>query len=280
MVNLIHEQNEILSYYNAGAERKRLYTGIGKIEFERTKEIISRYLSQGRQVIYDIGGGTGEYSRWLSEMGHEVHLLELSPKAVEYAKEINRNLKKPIFNIEVADALTLKQPDESADMVLFMGPLYHLTEKDDRIKALNEAKRVLKKQGILTAAAISRYGSTLWGLSVFGSKNDFINDDMFMEMIDRELDDGQHIRPEKYPYFIPRSFFHLPGELKEEIEEAHLKHEKTLAVEGPIWIVPAFEEKWAEDSSRERLLAITRKVEGHESILGMSPHLLAIARKE
>jgi hypothetical protein len=79
--------------------------------------------------------------------------------------------------------------------------------------------------------------------------------------------------------FIARAFFHLPEELKEEIHAVGFKHENTMAVEGPTWIVPAFEEKWANDSSRTRLLEISRMVESHENIMGMSPHLLAVARK-
>lgn len=277
--NDLREYNEIIEYYNSGKEIDRLQKGIGKIEFVRTKEIISRYLPSQKQVIYDIGGGTGEYSRWLSQLGHEVHLLELAPKAVVCAKEINTNLTNPIFNIEVADALSLNRPNESVDIVLLMGPLYHLIRRSNRLKALQEARRVLKTGGIIFASAISRYSSSLWGLSVFGQKNDFIDDDAFIKMIDRELTTGHHIRPKKYPRFIARSFFHLPEELRIEIEEAGFKNEKMLAVEGPIWIVPAFEEKWENENSRERLLKISQKVETDKNIMGMSPHLLAIATK-
>lgn len=280
------DHEEILDFYNSGAEIKRLQTGIGKLEFERSKEIISRYLGGSNQnsvnnmlIIYDIGGGTGEYARWLAGMGHEVHLLELSPKAIDYARELNKNLERPIAQMQVANALSLELPDESADMVLLMGPLYHLTERSDRIKALKEAGRVLKEGGILITSAISRYGSTLWGLSVFGQKNHFIDDEIFFEMIDRELTNGQHVRPEKYPGFIARSFFHLPGELKEEIQDAGFIHENMITVEGPVWIVPLFEEKWENTGSRNRLLDICKKVEAHENIMGMSPHILGIARK-
>lgn len=271
MVSNSQEYKEILEFYNAGVEKDRLNTGIGKIEFERTKEIILRYSGEKKQIIFEVGGGTGEYSRWLSGLGHQVHLLELSPNAVEYARELNKSVKQPIFEIEAANAIALDQPDEIADIVLLMGPIYHLTEKSDRLKALKEAKRVLKKGGILVTAAISRYGSTLWGLSVFGQKNDFIDDDVFYSMIARELADGQHIRPEKYPGFIARAFFHLPGEIRGEIEAAGFKYEKTIAVEGAVWIVPGFEEKWANSCSRKRLLEISRMVETHENIMGMSP---------
>lgn len=271
---------EILDYYNGGAEKDRLRRGIGQIEFERTKELIARYLPAEKKVIYDIGGGIGVYSRWLAEMGHEVHMFELAPEAAKYAMEMREAHPSFKYSIEVADARQLDRPDNSADFVLLMGPLYHLTERSERIKALREAKRVLKKNGVMVVSAVSRFGSALWGLSVYGDKNDFIEDDDFMEMIGRELTDGQHIRPEKYPHFVARAFFHTPAELESEMEEACLPYEKIAAVEGPVWIVPAFEEKWARLESRARLLEICRMVEEQKSLIGMSPHFLAVARNK
>ena len=64
-----------------------------------------------------------------------------------------------------------------------MGPLYHLQNKSDRIKALNEAHRVLKKGGLLIAAGISKFSSTTWALSVYGNGCDFIDDDIYMNML-------------------------------------------------------------------------------------------------
>ncbi|WP_232101746.1 hypothetical protein [Paenibacillus sp. URB8-2] len=145
--------------------------------------------------------------------------------------------------------------------------------------ALEEAFRLLKPGGTLLAAAISRFGSTLWGLSVYGQKNDILEEQPFMSMIERELADGQHIRPEEYPNFIARAFFHLPNELKEEIEESGFNHLSTAAVEGPVWIVPTLAEKWGNPESRAALLRISSIVEEQESLLGMSPHLLAAAKK-
>ena len=141
--------NEILEFYNSGAEIGRLERGIGKIEYERTKEIILRYLPKERATIYDVGGGVGVYSKWLGDLGHEVHLIELSPYAVDYAKNNDASANSIIHNIEVGDARNINKPDESADIVLLMGPMYHLVNIEDRVKALNEAKRVLKKGGLL-----------------------------------------------------------------------------------------------------------------------------------
>jgi ubiquinone/menaquinone biosynthesis C-methylase UbiE len=271
---------EVLEYYNGGAEIGRLERGIGKIEYERTKEIISRYLPNKKIIIYDIGGGVGVYAKWLGTLGHEVHLIELSPNAVEYAKKNNELEGSPITSIETGDARYIKRQDESADIILLMGPMYHLTSIEDRLKALNEAKRVLKRGGLLICGAITRYGSMLSAISVYGAKNKVLEEEEFSNMIKSEITVGQHIRPDKYPGFIARSYFHLPKEIANEISNAGFKVEKNFAVEGPTWIVPDLDVVWDSDCSKKTILDTARMVEEDEHIMAMSPHFLTIAIKE
>ena len=92
------------------------------------------------------------------------------------------------------DARDVDKPDNSADMVLLMGPLYHLLEKNERLRVLSEANRVLKPGGILIAAGISKFSSATWALSVYGN-NVFLDDDIYMNMIKREMDTGEHLKP-------------------------------------------------------------------------------------
>ena len=68
----------VLAGYNAGIEWNRLNTGIGRIEFAYTKELLVSHLPPSPAVIYDIGGGYGEYAWWLTSLGYEVHLFDLS----------------------------------------------------------------------------------------------------------------------------------------------------------------------------------------------------------
>ena len=81
--------NSALTYYESGFEHNRLRTGIGLIEFERTKEILLEKLPKAPAVIYDIGGAYGEYSWWLTSLGYEVHLFDLFPKNIEMSKELS-----------------------------------------------------------------------------------------------------------------------------------------------------------------------------------------------
>ena len=271
--------DEILDYYAVGKEEQRLQHGIGLLEYARTRELLLRCLPPPPAVVYDIGGGTGAYALWLARLGYTVHLLELSPHNVEKARKGSAaQPEHPLAAAAVADARQIDRPDTSADAVLLMGPLYHLCERKDRLQALDEARRLLKPGGLLVAAAISRFGSLLYGMSTYGQSTWLLEEPEFTAMVARELADGQHIRPEGYPLFT-RAFFHLPGELRAELEEAGFAEVDLLAVEGPGWIAPNFEQLWAEESHHEPVFKMVRQVEREESLLGLSPHLLGIGRK-
>lgn len=273
--------NEIRNFYNNGAEIGRLERGLGIVEFHRTKEILSRYIDGGK-VIYDIGGGIGMYAAWLAKKGNEVHLIELAENAVEYAKANMMQVCR--FIAETGNALNINRPDESADVVLLMGPLYHLRDREDRMQALREAFRVLKKGGLLVAAGISKFSSMTWALSVYGEKQnvnlvEFLDDPAFFNMIKGEMTTGDHIRPKEYPKFIAEAYFTTSEEMKSEIAEVGFAVEKAIAVEGCIWFTPHLQEKWADEASRERLLEIVRIMETEPEMMGMSPHFLVVARK-
>ena len=272
---------EIYDFYNNGAEIGRLERGLGKVEFFRTKEILARYIDTGK-VIYDIGGGIGMYAAWLAKKGNEVHLIELAEKAVEYAKA--NMMQDCRFIAETGDARHINRTDESADVVLLMGPLYHLRDREDRLLTLRESFRVLKKGGLLVAAGISKFSSMTWALSVYGEKKnenlvEFIDDPVFFNMIKGEMTTGDHIRPKEYPKFIAESYFTTAEEMNAEVAEAGFTVDKAIAVEGCIWFTPHREEKWEDEASRERLLDIVRMTESESEMIGMSPHFLVVARK-
>lgn len=271
----MEEIREVYDFYNQGAKIGRLDRGLGKLEFCRTKEIIWPYLT-AKQTIYDVGGGIGAYSAWLAELGNRVHLLELAPAAVEYAKE-HQNADYP-YSAEVCDARSIPREDESADLVLLMGPLYHLQSPDDRQKVIAEAYRVLKKDGILVSAGISKFSCTTWAISTYG-ENKCLEDPAYQEMIREELASGNHNRPKEYPHFLAQAFFHTPNQLQEELERAGFHTIKKCAVEGIVWFTPLLNEKWENGKSREILLNLIRMTESEESILGMSPHFMIVSKK-
>ena len=88
-------------------------------------------------AILDIGGGAGTYAGWLAQSGYEVHLVDAMPNLVEEARSYSESLTRPIATCTVGDARRRERASRSVDIVLLLGPLYHLTIASDRARALS-----------------------------------------------------------------------------------------------------------------------------------------------
>jgi ubiquinone/menaquinone biosynthesis C-methylase UbiE len=260
--------DEIIAHYNRIPEDERLLSGWGALEQARTQEIVLRHLPPPPGRVLDVGGGSGAYSIWLAGLGYEVHLVDLVPVHVEHALASSAGLA----SATVGDARHLRQPAASVDAVLLLGPLYHLTERRDRIAALREARRVLRASGCLFAAAISRFASLLDGLA-----RGFLDDPGFARILDRDLLEGQHRNRTGNLDYFTTAYFHQPADLRGEIQEAGFASVQLLAVEGPAGLARDFPERWADAVRREQLLDLVRRVESEPALLGASPHLVAVA---
>jgi ubiquinone/menaquinone biosynthesis C-methylase UbiE len=271
---------DVLAYYNNGGEENRLHTDLGLIEFARTKEIILENIKEN-SVIYDIGGGYGEYSWWLASLGHNVYLYDLSEKNVEMAKEMGQEIPEySLKKIEVADARKIDQPNCSADVILLFGPLYHIVDFQERQEALKESYRLLKPGGKIFTAVITRYATILWAISTFGIKHELLCEKEFMGMIEREIKDGQHIKNINSKYTgLGRSFFYLPDELEDDLTKAGFKETEVFGVIGPGWLVPNIDEQWKDLEKREAILRVVRMLEKEKPIMGLSTHLLSMSKK-
>ena len=254
---------EIRAYYETGVEAERLREGYSRVEFERTKEIVARCLPAGRARVLDVGGGPGAYADWLAGEGHEVRLVDAAPLHVQQALERAQGR----FTAVEGDARSLDEPDGAYDVVLLLGPLYHLTEREDRLKALREAHRVLRPAGVVVAAVISRFASLLDGLS-----RRYLGDPRFWRIVEQDLADGQHRAPLGDAHLFTTAFFHRPEELAQEVEAAGFALDAVLGVEGPGWLA-------IDSADFEDILRVARAVEAEPSLLGASAHLLAVGHK-
>ncbi len=270
-------QAGIVDYYSQSYyEDERLGAGTGRFEYARTQEIIRRYLpADGALTILDVGGATGAYSFWLAGLGHGVHLIDMVPHHVEIARQRSEAGPVRLKSAEVGDARSLAYPDGCADMVLLMGPLYHLVERAERLAALQEGCRVLRPGGRMFCSAISRYASMLSGFSAR-----LLDDPEFEGIVDRDLRDGQHRNPSPGKDYFTTAYFHQPAGLRAEIAGAGLACEKVVGVEGP-WCVMSELNGWLDEQGRYYDLALkyARAIEEEESLLGASFHLLGVARK-
>ena len=270
-----HERldREIAAHYAEVPERQRL--GPLSLERVRTWELLGRHLPPPPAVVLDVGGAAGIYALPLAARGYEVHLVD--PMAVHVGEALRASGQQPetpLAGATVGDARHLDRPDASVDAVLLQGPLYHLTDRADRVRALGEARRVLRPDGVVAAAAISRFASTMDGLL-----RGYLDDPAFEAIVERDLRDGQHRNPTGRPEWFTTAYFHLPEELPGEVAEAGLRLHAVVAVEGPAWMFPGIEQRLADPARRERVLRAIRRVETEPSLLGASSHLLAVARR-
>ncbi|HWS30125.1 MAG TPA: class I SAM-dependent methyltransferase [Clostridia bacterium] len=270
---------DVLAGYNAGIEKNRLREGLGLIEFERTKEILLALLPPAPAVIYDIGGGYGEYAYFLTALGYEVHLYDLSEKNIEMSLEFGKECGLALKTAEVADARSIDRPGASADAILLFGPLYHIVKYNERQLCLKECYRLLKPGGLLFAAAITRYATMLWAVTTY-DQNALLDEGAFCEMLETEIKTGDHIKNPASRYRgMGRSYFHLPEELKGEIEAAGFCKADVRGAIGPCWLIPNLDEAWKDKEKRESIMKIVRLCDKEESIMGLSTHILGIARK-
>ena len=276
----------VLAGYNAGIERDRLRAGIGLIEFERTKEILLEKLPKPPAVIYDIGGAYGEYSWWLSSLGYEVHLFDLSETNIKMSEELaveypNVSLKSAM----ICDARSIPRPDKSADAILLMGPLYSITEYEERILAIKESHRLLKDDGILFSAALTPYSVLVSRLAVYHEndtkKRKELDDPAVISIIERALVDGCYINPErKIANGLGSSHLHTAKALREELSCGGFDTLSVHGVMGGAWLAPNLNELLENEETRKVLMKTVRMLDTHEEIIGLSGHLLAVSRKE
>jgi len=271
--DMLAPPREVLDYYDRFPEESRLASGPFKLEFERTKDMLTRFLPPAPARVIDVGGAAGTYSAWLTERGYDVHLIDATPRLVVEARQRNATLRKPIASISLGDARSLPEPDRSAAVVIIMGPLYHLPSSGDRLTALREAHRVLTPGGTVVTAAISRYASALDGLARK------VLDPAFLRIRDQDLIDGQHRNPTDTLNYFTTAYFHRPEDLRAELEEAGFSEVRVMGVEGVAWMFADFESRWADEALRQDILNVARAVEAEPSIVGVSAHLLGIGRK-
>jgi len=275
MSDASRDAEEVAAYYAQGIERDRLTAGQGALELARTQALLDRYLPAPPAVVADIGGGPGRYAVWLAQRGYCVHLVDPVPLHVEQARAAASDLPgAALASAEVGDARAVRLSDASVDAVLLMGPLYHLPERSDRLRALAEARRVCRRGGLVIAAAISRFASTLDGL-----RAGYLEDPAFAAVAAGDRKDGRHRNPTGDPAYFTTAYFHRPEDLASECAAAGLSHEATLAVEGPAWLLPDLDPRLADERRRAVLLAAIALIETEPTLRGVSAHLLAVSRR-
>ena len=258
-------------YYELGEESERLTrTGAGRLEFERTCEILRRELPPVPAIIADIGGGPGRYTLWLASLGYQVLHRDIVPLHIQ---QLSALIAGADVHSALGDARSLDLPDESVDAVLLLGPLYHLTQRADRVQALREAHRIVRTGGPVFGAAISRWAARLDGilrLRLYERTPDAV---AIVDAVERT-----GVLPPLTESGFP-GYTHRPGEFREEFAEAGLEVEDLVAVEGAAYLLGDLDERQADERAWEVVLATARAHERVPELIGLGSHFVATARK-
>ena len=137
-------------YYETHNEDTRLISQHGAVEFLTTVHYVEKYLQEGMKIL-EIGAGTGRYSHYFAQKGYKVDAVELMECNIEVFRA--NTLAGEEVTVRQGDAIDLSFiPDEAYDIVLLLGPMYHLYTDDDKRRAMSEALRVAKRGGVVFAA--------------------------------------------------------------------------------------------------------------------------------
>ena len=140
----------LTDFYKNYDEEGRLLSRHGQVEFLTSMRYIAKYLKPGMRIL-EIGAATGRYSHTLARQGYRVDAVEL----VQHNIDIFETLTQPGENVAIrqGNAKDLRFfADDTFDMTLLLGPMYHLFTVEEQLQALSEAIRVTKKGGIIMAA--------------------------------------------------------------------------------------------------------------------------------
>jgi SAM-dependent methyltransferase len=229
----------------------------GSLEFVRTQELIAQRVPAGSRIA-DIGGATGVHAAALADAGHEVTLVDPVVEQVEQARAYGT------FEALVGDARWLPLEDSSVDVALLLGPLYHLAERADRLRALGEAIRVVQPGGWVFAAAIPRLARLI---AISGGAG-----------MPRGWEDLIAHGSSPAGGRFPGGHFHTSAELAGELTETGLLQIEVVGVEGPAGL--ALEQLTeADDDLHRAALTLARAVGGQPGVQELSNHLLATGRR-
>lgn len=272
--------DKLEEYYNKFNEDKRLNSRHGQVEFLVTMKYLHQILSEkeaaiavaenasakevrGRISILDVGAGTGRYAIPLSEEGYDVTAVEPVHHNLGRMKQ-----KGPLVKAYEGRAEKLKRfSDNSFDVVLLFGPLYHLKDEESRRAAISEAKRVVKPKGHILISYIMNEYSVL----MYGFKDRHIKEAVASGMIDEDFRCTDLANP-LYHYMRLEDIYELS-------EYAGLSRVKILSADGPANHIRTILNALDEDEF-QLFVNYQMTVCERPELLGAAGHILDILKKQ
>jgi len=241
-----------------------------RTEFAVTLEALKEFLLPPPGSILDIGAGPGRYAIELTRMGYSVTLLDVSSKSLKFAEGKAIEEGVDFYGSIHSNALNLDQCEsDHYDGVLLMGPLYHLLLKEERVRAVKEAVRVLKPGGRIFAAVVTRFAPFRESAS---RMPEWVIEDPEYSL--QMLETGIHEMPEKWA----KAYFMHPDELAPLMEGCDIK---TLLMVGCEGVVSGHEEKVNElqGEAWQIWVDFNYRLGKEPTLYGASSHLLYVGEK-
>ena len=255
----------IEKYYNKFNEDKRLLRRHGNVEFVTSMKYIHEYLGEDKnKKIIDIGAGTGRYSVALANEGYDVTAVEL----VKYNLGILKQKNSLVIAYQ-GNALKLSRfNDESFDITILFGPMYHLIKFEDKVKALKEAARVTKKGGVILVAYVMNEFSVI----TYGFKENNI-----IELIESgKIDENYRVKPgedDLYDYVRLEDINRINDEVTE------VERLKIISADGPAdYLRPVLNKM--DDKTYEQFIRYHLATCERTELLGASAHTVDILLKK
>lgn len=169
---------ELSQYYENYDENSRLDSRHGMVEYLTTIRYVDKYLRPGMRIL-EVGAATGRYSHKFAQQGYQVDAVELLEHNIDKFRE--NTLAGENVRIIQGNAKDLSFfDDDTYDITLLLGPMYHLFTEKDKLQALSEAIRVTKKGGIVFVAYCGNDATILQFCFLRG----MLNDEHYKSLID------------------------------------------------------------------------------------------------
>jgi 2-polyprenyl-3-methyl-5-hydroxy-6-metoxy-1,4-benzoquinol methylase len=216
--------NEVSRFYDLYSEDNRLKSRRSRILERITTLKYIREVIDSHSIIADVGAGTGVYTFELAQQTRFIIAVDLVGKHIdEIDKKVKDNAIGNISTICTSATDLSSIGNEECEVVLCLGPMYHLQNKIDRLKCLNECSRILKKNGVLFVAYINKITAMLY----------FIKNRKFLDtnVIDK-IENEKYEELKGFDTFLDISHFTNPNEIENEAKKSGLLVEKNIAADG------------------------------------------------
>jgi ubiquinone/menaquinone biosynthesis C-methylase UbiE len=261
----MEEEKIISDFYNSRNENERFSSKHGMVEYIITRKYIDKYLHKGCRIL-EVGAGTGRYALHYAHLGYEVDAVELVQSNLNI---LNRQIL-PTDNIRAVrgNGLDLSvYKDDTFDRTLVLGPMYHLFTYEDKMKCLNEALRVTKKDGLIFVS-YCQFDASMMQAGFIRNMYDFLTDN---ELLDEES---------FLPISNPKGIFELYRKEQIDVLNEGLSVKRLNYVGTDMFTCYyKLEIDNMEDSLYEKYLAYTMSICENQNLVGLSNHTLDILEK-